>query len=532
MPTMEGFSEAVQKDVHFYKLTLFNEAVYQQPHAPGSQLVANLTKEIKQYFTTGNSSGHEEDGSAAKCVNPTLFHSETGKWIVHQACCPFYGYAPLPLKELDRSGEHNGIAFEYCQAELKKLLIAFRKRNEHATFHFHQCDPLVFCYEDSPLSFDVIEGSSFLADNVGLVNFLNAAARNLRSYQSVLFTESAAWFFVAPDVSHYLQTVLCCPLSLIPTIYGLHLIDNVELGPDTFISTRNPPKAFCRLRWKKAQSFEGVALAMSPLLNQCLERLKKLCLLVEAPSSGPGRSCGMSCYSPLTFRYVTCDLIRRGGLPVTAIENFHPPSVFRTAVEAIQAWKERRPVWRVNACIKFDQNKNTELTRFWDSPTHRLILVPNSTFQDPNCFKKLFTSSENHFINNLVVNVNWKANGEIDEVDISFLLADRNLLKTHGGVFMDSEHQKPVLMLGSFGTDSRKVFKVEKFNQPYPYWSQGEESSVAVSPSTDRSKTLTAISCQESKDAFTLCLNLRFNLRSGDKLPKSGKKNYYHLLLH
>ena len=510
---MELFSKAVKISADLNKRTLFDEGIDLRHPVPGSRLIANLNKEIEQYFTTGNSGQHCSSG--AKCVNPTLLQPKTGKWFVHHGSCPFTAYAPLPLKELDRSGDHNGVAFEYCRAELKKLLIGFRKRQENVTFHFHLSDPLAFCYKDSPLSFDVIDGSSFLADHVGLVNLLNAAARKLRSAQSVLWTESTSWHFVAPDVVGYLQTVLCCPLNLIPTIYGMRLIDAVELGPDTFVSTRNLPKLFSRLRWRKAQHFKGVALTMSPLLEQCLERLKELCFHVEAPSGLAVAECGMCSYSPLTFCYVMCDLMRRGGLPATAMETFQLPPVFHSSMAAIQAWKERRPVWRVNVCFQFDQNnKQTEFDEMWNmySPFLRLVLVPNSAFKVKKCIRRLFTSTESHLIDNLDLNIKRKANGEIDQVGVSFLLADRNLLKNHRGIVFDYNHRLPIFMLGPISTDNHQV-KVEKFSQPNPYWNQEDSSSAA-----DCSSKLMPISCQESKDAFTFC----FNFRPGKLLAQSG----------
>ena len=516
----------------FCKPILFNEDVELLHPVPGSQLIVNLTKEMEQYFTTGNSG--LQDDSRARCVNPTLLQLNTGKWLVFYACCPFVGYASLPLKELDQSGEKNRIAFEYCRAELKKLLIAFRKKQQNVTFHFHLCDPLVFCYQDSAQSFDIIEASSCVVDFFGLGNLLTAAPRKLRSDQSVLITESVMWTLSASDVSRHLQTALCCPLSLIPTIYGLNLMDNVEMGPDTFISTRNSPRSFSRLRWKRAQPFEGVVLTMSPQLEQCLERLKKLCFLVKSPSSGSrvGMSCTMLSYSPLTFCYVMCNLICRGGLPATAIENFQPPLVFRTSMEATQAWKEHRPIWRVNACIKLDQDEQAAFDKICSTflPTVRLILVPNLAFKkastcenDDKRFLELITSSENHhFFENLELYIKRNSeNEEIDQVDISFLLADRNLLKTHSGAVVDREHRFPIFKLGSFATN--RHLKVEKFIQPFPCWSQGEEQILTVSTdssSADRSKKSMAITCKESNDSYTLCINFR----SRDQLPQSGRQ--------
>ena len=529
----DKFSEAVDQVVSICEDILFNKEIDLLHPVPGSQLIANLTKEMEQYYTTGNSG--PQDGSRAKCVNPTLLEAKTGKWCVRYDSCPFIGYAPLPLKELDQRGDRNWIAFEYCLAELKKLLIAVGRRND-ATFQFHSCDPLAFCYEESPLNFDIIDCSFWLADQVGIVNLLNAATRKLRSAQSILFTKSTFWPFMAPDVVSYLQTALCCPLSLIPTIYGLRLIDNVELGPDVFVSICiNSVMPCIRLRWKKAQPFEGVALAMSPLLEQCLERLKKLCFPVNVYSGDGWQNCGMFSYSSLTFCYVLSDLIRREGLPVTTMEAFPPPSFFRTSMEANRAWMEGRTVWRVNVCTKYEQIDQILLNEVWNKvlPTFRLILAPTLAFRvagtSEDKFNELFTSTESHFIDNLGVIIKRKENGEIDEVDISFLLDDRNLLKTRSGAVVDYENRRVLFLLAPLET-SRRRLKVEKFNKPYPYWNQGEESNVASAKSSpaDSSKKLMTISCQESQDAYTVGVNCR---PARDKQPRSSGIKALHIKL-
>ena len=515
---LESFPEAAAKDAaKLCEPTIFSSSIDLLQPVPGSQLIENLTKELEKYFRTGNS-GPQDGSRANRCANPTLLDPKTRKWFVRHSACPFIGYAPLPLKELDQSGKHDWIAFGYCRTELKKLLIAFRKHQENVAFHFHPCDPLVFCYQDSPLRFDIIDCPSLLMDNVGLVNLLNGPARLLRSDQSILFTENYSWPICAPDVVGYLQSAICCPLSLIPTIYGLRLMDSVELGPETFVSTRNIPKAFARLRWKKAEPFEGASQAISPLLEQSLERLKKLCFLAKAPCSNEWKKCGMSSYSPLTFHYVMCDIIRRGGLPAIAMEAFPTPSMFRTSMQTIQAWKERRPVWRVNVCIKFGPEEKAEFGKFWNKgvPILRLILTLSSAFRACNTLEEMCNSTESHFIDNLDVNLKRTANGEIGEADISFLLTDRNLLKTHFLTVVDLEKWQTLLMFGPTAINIRQI-KMAKFNQPYPHWNQGQDSSCAA----DRSQKLTTICCQESQDAFILL----FKFRSGDQLPQSGMEN-------
>ena len=231
-------------------------------------------EEIQQYFMTGNcGKGNSEAASA----NPTFLNPKTGSWSLTNEACPYHGYLPLPVEEVNAKNAMHGVIADYCRTELKKLLIAFRHRMEKIMFYFHPCDALAFCYGDLPYKFDIID--TWLGqDSLGLANLLNAASRKLISDQSLLFTESIQWSGVAPSLAKYVQEILFCPLSLIPTLYGLRLMDNVELGPE------EPRSTFCtmvvmsmRLRWKKTMPFDQVPLVLTTPLINALQRLMDAC---------------------------------------------------------------------------------------------------------------------------------------------------------------------------------------------------------------------------------------------------------------
>ena len=114
--------------------------------------------------------------------------------------------------------------------------------------------------------------------------------------------------------------------------------------------------------------------------------------------------------------------------------------------------------------------------------------------------------------------LNLKSDEGINAVELSFLLGDRNLLKTHSGIVVDRYNQMTIFTLGSFASNKHEV---AKFLQPYPW---GEEASFAASAesSSDRSKKNSmTISCQESTDFYTI----RLNFRSGKQLSKSGMQS-------
>ena len=471
-----------------------------------STLHGKLYLEVENYFKIRDC---RVNSSEAVSFNPTFLQPTTGKWIVPSAC-PFDGYLPLPLKELE---EKNGTILDYCRGVLKKRLIAFRERKKDVKFCFHLGDAMDFCYEDSPLKFDLIDTST-LADDVGLANLLNAAPRKLRSNESVLFTESFMRLDMLISAEQYLNEMLCCPLSLIPTIYGLRLKDNIGLGsemPPPFL-VANTSFSFFRLFWMKALPFEGVSLVLSQTLEDSLDRLKTACFTV--PTKVPSnlwKICGISRYSPLTFCYVVSDMIRRGSIQnSTALMSkmFHAPRpVFRQELETIQAWMKNRPVWRVKISIPF---KSAE--EMWSlvkvcSPILRAILLPFSAgVFDMN-------SQNNHIIDNIDFVVVKKSgrDGEIGHAQLSFLLQDKKILKTHRIVVVEMDSLQSVCSVGDLRQLKRKW--VELFNGSYPC---PMEPSPLASGSFSEPR-LVAESCEESDEGYTI----RFKMRSAS----GGKSN-------
>ena len=456
-------------------------------------------------------------------MNPTFLQSATRKWLVHYTACPLDGYLPLPSKKLDPTDGKDDIAFRYCRAELKTLLTAFRRRKEDFKFFFHPCDALVLCYQHSPHQFDIIDTSN-LSDHIGPVNVINATARQLRSERSVLFTESMLWGNVAPDLAQYVEELLCCPLPLIPTIYGLRLIDSIELGSETLGLFRSVIASSSRLRWKKALPFDGVQLSISPILKECLEQLKNICYLM--PSAFPSNvqksrtSCGMASYSPLTFHYVLSDLIRRGGVGPTLMSTFFSalPPVYRKANETTRAWAEHRPVSRVKVVLPFGLMEKSLFDRviLTGTPVLRLFLVPSSDFVSGALgslsFSKFFdlNSTETHFIDNLNLSLKLKSDGEIHLAEFTFLLEDCSLLESHCGLVFGQELAVPIFIIGRF---AERQYSVEPFDQPYPWTMEKapEEGSPAISK-------LISESCQESENGYSI----RLKINSGVEKPPSG----------
>ena len=549
-PRQLSFSESVKKAVQRLESNLFDIMNSSDHRSFGSPLSEILHQEIKQYFTTGNCGG---SATNAACPNPMFLELVTaGQWHVHYAACPFDGYLPLPpWRELTESDQENhGLIFTYCRMELKKLLVSFRQRISDVKFSFYSCDALEFCYQDSPIKFDVI-ASSDLADVVGLVNVLNAAARKLRSARSILITETVQWNNVAPTVSQYLQEVLCCPMSLIPTIYGLRLMDDIELGSDTPPKKKTQTVLPCRIRWKKVPPFDGVPLVLSPTLERSLNLLREECFWLSSSSvirsDKTVKRCGMNCYSPLTFRYVVSDLIRRGGFQDSAAllssALCRLPPVFTKSLETNQAWIDRRPVWRVKLGVPYKlivDDYAVESTYLVGVPVLRLILVPVEDFNsvmgkcqrfpdDAKKYQKEFyklDSVENHFFDNLEVNFKRNSDGAVDHVEVSFLLHDRSLLETHCFLVTSAQHFMsyfPGIPMPPIPPSLHSRLQSFKLKWPFPL--KNPPNSLPIEQPRNKSQPiLVAESCKESEGDFSIRFKIHQQSTANQKPPK-GKIN-------
>ena len=78
--------------------------------------------------------------------------------------------------------------------------------------------------------FQVIDCSN-LADHYGMANLIPAARNCLaEDLNAVILTNSLTWQLLKPTVPEYVETALMCPMTVIPTLYGLRLTDHVQLG--------------------------------------------------------------------------------------------------------------------------------------------------------------------------------------------------------------------------------------------------------------------------------------------------------------
>jgi hypothetical protein len=464
-----------------------------------------INKEARQYFSMG--SCKLQSGIRNVCVNPTLLDPTTYRWQVHYQLCPFDGYLPLTGKELDTS-DSKGIVIRTCQKILRGFVADYKKRTDRVKIFLHLEDALEFCLSESTLSFDVIDCSN-LADHVGLVNLINACEKRLMDTpEAVLYTETMLWSLLAPSLLKYIEEALCCPLSMIPTIYGLRLATHVEFGSNKPLNLHLRMANAFKLCWKKVLPFGNLSLSPSPTLTRCLDQLTQKCFTSngsrQVVGKKTGERCGMSCYSPLTFNYVVDSMAQRvGGNDFLKNLKAHQTdfnSTFNLAQRTAQAWKSGEAISKLSFDIQ------TNVFPLMGTPLLRILLIPLEKLMDSYLFQLLFSDIENnlpklselniHIIDNCEIKIKKTRDCEMETIGVSFLLVpDHGLEKTHTACVFDAHIGLPI----SQREDISKM-RVEAFHQPYPWSSKGSPLPLANSNGLQ----MKVNNCVESEDFFIL----------------------------
>ena len=424
-----------------------------------SSLRQKIEEEARPYYSTG--SCRIANGMGNVCVNPTMLDPTTYRWQVHYELSPFYGYLPLTREELDTSND-KGILIRTCQKILKNLVADYKKRIDGVKIFFHLEDAVEFCLSESTLVFDVIDCSN-LADHIGLVHLINGCEKILADTPgAMLFTETMVWKLLGPSGLEYVEETLCCPLSLIPTIYGLQLLSHVELGsskPTNYFYGLIPPIMLC---WKKAPTFQNVTLNSSPDLNRCLKKLSQRCflpkhlqnckvLMENSEKTGARHFLGeLLSLTPFTFSYVVNSMIARvGGGDPLCFDAVELPPVYNLSRRTLEAWKNNETLLQFSSAMLTNlwNRVPTGPRGFQHTAAMRLVLAPHEFMknhfeamcrQQPSICENDFSDPEIHVIDNFQLEVKQNAEGEIQTAEISFLLMpDHGLKRSHCAYVFD-----------------------------------------------------------------------------------------------
>ncbi|XP_046456442.1 uncharacterized protein LOC124203702 [Daphnia pulex] len=458
----------------------------------------NIREEAKRYFEKG--SCRLENDIKLVCLNPTLLDQETLSYNLQSSLCPFDGYLPLLEEELDTSIKSK-MMIRSCQKILKKLLSFYRKRLINGkTFElfFYLEDAIEFCYSENVNKFDVIDCSN-IADHVGLANLILACSGKLSDNPSaMLFTETFHWFdFGMGSVKLYVENALCCPLSMIPTTYGLRLKSRIELGLPELLRRLMAPINIC---WQRAPPFRNVVMSPSSALSGFLDQLANVCFDAKFPLQitgiPPGAGCGMLLYTPQTFSYVVNSMIQRLGRDhwlkkdVRSAE-MHPH--FQLARQTLDSWKDGQKILKISATIP--TASSNKLSSLIGIPSIRLILLPKA--KKGNCYE--FFGPDVHFIDNFQLELEKTSTG-FQNVSISFLLIpNHGLEETHRAIIVDITNGSEFLVFESF-----ESVQVEDWSFPYPFIPSRNQRE---DPSPEEFH-MEVDSCVESEDQFHLKINV------------------------
>ncbi|XP_031572249.1 uncharacterized protein LOC116306350 isoform X2 [Actinia tenebrosa] len=228
-------------------------------------------KEIKHWFEEGSTNDERHS------VNPTLIRPFDHKWRVHYTACAFEGYLPLSRSDLIRCRSITGC----CKETLRLLVKRFQQFKTATTFtvFFWTGDGLLLCTSRLPqgMRFDVIDTSN-VADHIGLLNILVCCSPRLkRPLESQMFTSSMLWFKECENIMKYYSKCLGVNTYLLPTILGLKLAVDFDLGnrlPDDICSSQ---EIFCWVKTERTRTLltleEGdeVIQALFILVERCFD---------------------------------------------------------------------------------------------------------------------------------------------------------------------------------------------------------------------------------------------------------------------
>lgn len=467
--------------------------------------------EALSYFQTGNCRINQESGV---CINPTLLDPTSLEWKVHYLSSPFDSYLPLTKEEQQEQQDtsvKSNMMTQSCQKILKRLLLSYRSRIENVEVFFHLEDALEFCYAGSAEHFDVIDCSN-LADHVGLANIIVACSRILANHPAaLLFTESIVWTYLADTTEKYVERALCCPLSMIPTIYGFRLTNRVELGASTIDNMRRNlvrPLDFC---WRNAPRFRNISLSPSPTLNRFLDKLADVCFDTAFPremfGSQPGDKCGSICYTPFTYNYVVNSMIQRVGgdrwyKDHRQLGIYH---AFDLTKRTAEAWKDGEMIMKITAeTLETEEQIEYLIEDLSEVPALRLVLVPCSMFEKSMKMMKANQKSDLsapniHFIDNFQFEIKRTPDGNSTIIVSFLLLPNHGLEKTHLAFLMDL-----TAGMTTFTFKPLQTMRIEKFVLPHPILT--EKSS--LSTSEDGGPQMVVDSCVESEDQYILQISI------------------------
>ena len=322
---------------------------------------------------------------------------------------------------------------------MQSLVTELRLRKERNRFHFYFGDSLELCLTNGELhnKMHVIHCSFAFVTYAGLANILSSVTCCLNGDipEAIVVTEFSGSQTDIPPVINVIESKLFCPLTMIPTVYGLRLLDHIRLGSsvcyqlhDRFIAV--VPYA---LKWIKAPVAlsTNVRLDVSPALMKIVFDLMETCFNNGSVSRYflEGKNYVRTLFfqstyfrrnSPLTFYKICSPFFNRHNLVEGETESLttqYIPAQFQLAWRALKDWMEGKQVllFYNNSSEMRDAIVSTAENHLMEFAQVQFLLKPvaSKTRLGQIASEDFFTDAHHIF------NLNWKDSAEFA---VSFFL--------------------------------------------------------------------------------------------------------------
>ncbi|XP_067033885.1 uncharacterized protein [Acropora muricata] len=252
-----------------------------------------LRVELKHWFEEGSTNDEAEN------TNPTLIRPFVHKWKQHYAACPFESYLPVEGKLLQRYGSLTASCKEILRLLVKRYQ-QYRSNPISLKVTLWTGDALSLCTSGFPPEqlFDVIDTSN-VGDHIGLLNVLVCCGPRLKiPSKSILFTSSMLWNGDCQTIVEFYNKCVGVPFHLLPTILGLKLAVDLELGSSKLPDRLQVSEEI--LCWVKAEPERSILT-----IGKNSDILEGLLVLLERcfnlPNITDAKVYGATLSSPLTF---------------------------------------------------------------------------------------------------------------------------------------------------------------------------------------------------------------------------------------
>ena len=240
----------------------------------------------------------------------------------------------------------------------------------------------------------MIHCSYHIVDKVGHANIISSCEGLLASPDSVLLTNlhlGDVYLFEKKwklSILDYIEACLCCPLSLIPTLYGVKLTQHLQMRSIYPVKLHEIEKnLFISLKWQLSSGYSrNIPLEISSVMETAIKRLASARF-----NYSPDSCCGYPLY---TYYLILQSLWRRCDLPHPATTILSDcfltdflivPPYFQLNWNTEEAWMKGDPVRRYSFNSSFRSRIVKSLTGL--DKFFYLILMQHGLMLSQKCIK-------------------------------------------------------------------------------------------------------------------------------------------------